>query len=110
MAEIDRSMWGPTLELSRADRVTRAVKAAASWDDAIVRSGVLEFIRELEHEGRTKPRLADTVAGWHGDVEGARDAFTNACVELIATSLVAVGGGPRRDRLDTTTRELSLES
>lgn len=95
LGRIDRAMWGPTLALRRADRVSVAVKVAAEWDAAIVASGVVDFLLELEHEGRTNTRLADTVAGWRGTIEGARDAMAGACVELLGATLVAVGGGPR---------------
>jgi hypothetical protein len=107
MGEIDRMMWGPTLNLRRVDRVTRAVKAASLWDDAIVKSGLLDFIHELEHEGKTTNRLGDVVADWAWAVEGARDAMAGACVELLAATLVAVGGGHRSEAPDTATPELS---
>jgi hypothetical protein len=95
MGRIDRSMWGPTLALGKADRVSRAVKVAGAWDDAILASGILGFVSELEHEGRTNTRLADTVADWRCTIEGARDALAGACVDLLAVTLVATGGGPR---------------
>jgi hypothetical protein len=95
VAELDRALWGPTADLLSADRVTRAVKVASKWDEAVVKCGLLDFIQELEHEAKTTARLGDVVAGWTWEVEGARDALANACVELLATTLVQVGGGPR---------------
>jgi hypothetical protein len=101
MSELDRAMWGPVLNLARADRVSLAVRYAGAWDDAIVACGLVDFLVELEHEGRTNKRLGDTVAGWREAVEGARDAMAGAAVELLAATLVAVGGGPRPDAAAT---------
>jgi hypothetical protein len=95
MGKIDRHMWGSTLDLRKVDRVTRAVKATSNWDAAIVTSGLLDFLAELEHEGRLNDRLADRVAGWRDQVEGARDAMAGAVVELLAVTVVANGGGRR---------------
>jgi hypothetical protein len=95
MSELDRALWGPTVDLLTADRVTRAVKAASRWDEAVVKCGLLDFIHELEHEAKTTNRLGDLVAEWAWNVEGARDALASACVELLAATLVEVGGGTR---------------
>lgn len=106
VSDADCMMYAPTQRLSRAQSAPQAISACQSYETTIVRTGLLEVLRELEQEGRLRPYLADDVAGLLDRVEGVRDALAGAALDLAESH--PLGLGRRKDSSGNSAPDVQL--